>query len=550
MRFSITGQFVDIRRREIYPACVEVRDGVIYSVERVESVEKDHFILPGFVDAHVHVESSMLVPSQFARLAVVHGTVGTVSDPHEIANVCGMEGVDFMINNGQTVPFKFCFGAPSCVPATTFETSGAELRSADVELLLARPEVGYLTEVMNFPGVLNGDVELLKKIAAAKKYGKPVDGHAPGLTGEAVKQYIEAGISTDHECFTTAEALEKLKHGMKVQIREGSAARNFEALVHLINEHYENMMFCSDDKHPDNLVQGHINQLCARAVAGGADVFKVLQMACVNPVEHYGLQVGVLQQGDPADFIVVEDLQSFNVLRTYIDGELVAEGGRSLISLQEERLEPVNRFNCRPRTAADFVVQASAFPAQEGMIPVIAVTDGQLVTDKRWETPRLEEGIIACDVPRDILKIAVVNRYHDAPVACAFITNFGLKRGALASSIAHDSHNIIAVGANDDDLCRAVNLVIESKGGVSLVDGAEERLLALPVAGLMSNQDGYEVARKYSELDAGARALGSTLASPYMSLSFMALLVIPELKLSDKGLFDGGRFAFLQADRG
>lgn len=498
------------------------------------------FILPGFIDAHIHIESSMLIPSEFARLAVVHGTVATVSDPHEIANVCGLKGVEFMIQNGKTVPFKFNFGAPSCVPATTFETAGAELKSADVEELLRREEVLYLSEMMNFPGVLHGDAEVLKKIAAAKKYEKPVDGHAPGLRGEEAKQYIDAGISTDHECFTAEEALEKLKYGMKILIREGSAAKNFEALIDLLNDYPQQIMFCSDDKHPDSLVEGHINRLCARAVAKGIDVFKVLQAACVNPVGHYKLKVGLLRENDFADFIVVKDLENFDLLQTYVNGQLVAEEGKSLINRQSAMVSGVNNFSCSKKEAGDFVVMAGNNP-----LPTVAIEalDGQLITNKTPFKPLIDYGNILSDVENDILKIVVVNRYKDAPVAKAFIKNLGLKSGAIASSVAHDSHNIVAVGVDDESICRAVNLIIEKQGGVSCV-GAEDLVLPLPVAGLMSAEDGYEVAKQYSAIDQAAKELGSTLSAPFMTLSFMALLVIPHLKLSDLGLFDGDSFSF------
>ncbi|MBS1563482.1 MAG: adenine deaminase, partial [Bacteroidetes bacterium] len=492
----------------------------------------------------------------------VHGTVGTVSDPHEIANVCGMEGVEFMISNGRTVPFKFNFGAPSCVPATVFETAGATLDANDVEQLLARPEIKYLSERMNFPGVLTGDEEVMKKIAAAQRHGKPVDGHAPGLRGEQARQYIEGGktnnpptepallsepfsrvvISTDHECFTAEEALDKLQYGMKILIREGSAAKNFDALAGLLNDYADRMMFCSDDKHPDSLVAGHINQLCARAVAMGIDVFNVLRAACINPVTHYKLDIGLLQRGDPADFIVVKDLEKFEVLQTYINGELVAENGQTKIGEEATTTQPaVNQFSCAPLKPEDFRVPFSG----QKSIPVIEALDGQLITNKLHGAPKIEDDAIVSDLDRDFLKIVVVNRYHDAPAAKAFIKNFGLKKGAIASSVAHDSHNIVAVGLDDESLARAVNLVIAKKGGVSCVDAEHELVLALPVAGLMSQENGYAVADAYTNIDKMAKSLGSPLAAPFMTLSFMALLVIPHLKLSDKGLFDGDSFALM-----
>lgn len=538
--FSVTGQFVDIPNKRIFAAEIVVKEGKIEAVNPTNApIANNQFLLPGFVDAHVHIESSMLVPSEFARLAVVHGSVGTVSDPHEIANVLGMEGVDFMIENGKTVPFKFNFGAPSCVPATIFETAGATLDSANVQKLLERPEVKYLSEMMNFPGVLYNDAEVMKKIAAAHVLGKPVDGHAPGLRGEQAKQYIDTGISTDHECFTAEEALDKLQYGMKILIREGSAAKNFEALAGLLHEHSDNMMFCSDDKHPDSLALGHINQICARAVAKGIDVFKVLQAACINPVKHYKLDIGLLQPGDAADFIVVENLVDFNVLKTYIDGVLVAENG--ITKIEVGKSDVINQFNCAPKKSSDFAIPYN----DEETIPVIEALDGQLITNRLSFTPKIIDGNIVSDLDNDVLKMVVINRYHEAPIATAWVKNFGLKQGAIASSVAHDSHNIIAVGVDDESISAAANLVIAERGGVSAVGPLKSLILPLPVAGLMSNNDGYEVAQQYTVIDAFSKELGSTLSAPFMTLSFMALLVIPHLKLSDKGLFDGDRFEFV-----
>ena len=539
--FSITGNLVDIHKEEIYPAEIKIDNGKISSIKTNPklAVLPNNFILPGFIDSHVHIESSMLVPSEFARLAVVHGTVATVSDPHEIANVCGMEGVEFMIENGKTVPFKFNFGAPSCVPATIFETAGASLEVTDVEKLLQRDEIKYLSEMMNFPGVLFKDEEVLQKIASAHRLNKPVDGHAPGLRGEKAKQYIDAGIYTDHECFTKEEALDKLNYGMKILIREGSAAKNFEALIDLLNDWPDMIMFCSDDKHPDSLVLGHINQLCARAVAKGINIFKILKAACLNPVLHYKLDVGLLRVGDAADFIVVKDLENFKVEKVFIDGEIVAENGKS--NIRTTRSGIVNNFSCNKKEVSDFEIVYT----NEKRIPVIEALDGQLITNRLSYEPKVSGGKIVSDKERDILKIVVVNRYSNTAVAKAFIKNFGLKKGALASSVAHDSHNIVAVGVDDESICKAVNLVIEKKGGVSAVGSNNEMVLRLPVAGLMSNEDGYKIAADYTAIDKMTKEeLGSTLGSPFMTLSFMALLVIPHLKLSDRGLFDGDKFEF------
>ncbi len=541
--FTISANIVIIPAREIFYGELAVAEGKIASINLLNQQPDVNapFLLPGFIDSHVHVESSMLVPSEFAKLAVVHGTTGTISDPHEIANVCGIDGVMFMIENGKTVPFKFHFGAPSCVPATIFETAGASLNAAAVEKLLANNDIHYLSEMMNFPGVLNGDKEVLDKLAAAVKYNKPVDGHAPGLMGEAAKKYIEAGISTDHECFTEAEALDKLQYGMKILVREGSAAKNFDALVNLLHQHHEQMMFCSDDKHPDSLVAGHINNLCARAVAAGVNVFKVLQVACINPVLHYKMSNGILRIGDAADFIVVDNLVDFNVQQTYIDGVLVAEEGKSLIETVPSEI--INEFNCTNKSADDF---SMPYDNEIKEIAVIEALDGQLITPKLMAAPLVKAGHMVSDVAEDIVKIAVVNRYKDAPVTKAFIKNIGIKEGALASSVAHDSHNIVVVGVDDESMAKAVNLIIEERGGVSAVSKNESMLLPLPVAGLMSNEDAYVVASQYTNIDRFAKEqLGSPLSAPFMTLSFMALLVIPHLKLSDKGLFDGDSFSFV-----
>jgi adenine deaminase len=544
-RFTIQGNLVDVFQHKIYPAEIKIEGERITSIQPLNHSTNQplNYIIPGFIDAHVHIESSMLIPSEFARLAVVHGTVATVSDPHEIANVCGMKGIDYMIENGETVPFKFNFGAPSCVPATSFETAGAVIDVPQIEELMRRDEILYLSEMMNFPGVLNGDKEVLQKIGAAKKHNKPIDGHAPGLRGETAKKYIDAGISTDHECFTKEEALDKLKYGMKILIREGSAAKNFEALADLLNDYPDRMMFCSDDKHPDSLVDGHINRLCARAIAKGIDVFKVLKAACVNPVNHYKLRVGLLRQNDFADFIVVKDLINFEVLQTYVNGELVAENGKSLIrsNLKGQSSKAVNHFNCSKKKPEDFKIVSTS----EKEIKVIEALDGQLITNKIFVVPKRVNNEIISDTEKDILKIAVVNRYNDAPITKAFIKNFGLKKGAIASSVAHDSHNIVVVGVDDDSICKAVNVIIEAKGGVSCVGESKQLLLPLPVAGLMSEEDGYTVAEKYSTIDQATKELGSTLLAPFMTLSFMALLVIPHLKLSDLGLFDGDEFKLI-----
>ncbi|MFT5257701.1 MAG: adenine deaminase [Arenicella sp.] len=532
----VQGNIVDIQNKKIFKGEVEVKNGKILEI-REANHHKENFILPGFVDAHIHIESSMLVPSEFAKIAVVHGTVATVSDPHEIANVLGVKGVDFMIENGKKVPLKFNFGAPSCVPATSFESAGAVIDADDIKLMMENPDIKYLAEMMNYPGVLFDDAEVLAKIQHAKNNNKPIDGHAPGLRGDDVTKYIAAGISTDHECFTYEEALEKLQKGMKVLVREGSAAKNFEALIDLLPEHFENMMFCSDDKHPDDLLLGHINQFCERAVAKGVDVFKVLQAACVNPVKHYNLEVGLLQKGDAADFILVDNLKEFNVLETYINGELVAKKGESFV--KSVPFEVLNNFNTDQKKVADFRFESSA-----NKIRVIEALDGELVTNQIEENSLIVDGNLVSNTATDVLKMTVVNRYKNEVPAIAFIKNFGIKEGAIASSVGHDSHNIIAIGVSDEAICRVVNLIIENNGGICAVNTSEEKIVSLPVAGIMSDLSAEEIGKSYAELDAMAKKMGSKLRAPYMSLSFMALLVIPSLKLSDKGLFDGTSFKF------
>ncbi|WP_428267120.1 adenine deaminase [Haliangium sp.] len=543
----VSGQVVDPVAGTIRPAEIEIAAGRIRALTPTEH-PGPRYLVPGLVDAHVHVESSMLPPSEFARAALVRGTVAAVADPHEIANVLGEAGVRYMMADGARVPLVFGFGAPPCVPATAFETAGARLGPATVAALLAEPGVTHLSEVMNVPGVLAGDPDLAAMLAAARRLGKPIDGHAPGLMGPGLRRYAEAGVGTDHECATLAEARARVALGMKVLIREGSAARNFDALVPLLDEHPEACMLCADDTHPDDLVRGHIDDLVRRALARGIDVMKVLRAACVNPVRHYRLDVGLLQVGDRADFLELDSLDEFEIARTVVAGEVVAERGRSLLP----RL-PVtcpNAFEATPKTAADFALAAPPGPTPVTM-PVIVAHDGQLVTERLELAARVEAGRVVADPARDLLLLTVVNRYRDAPPALALVRGFGLTRGALASSVAHDSHNIVAVGADAGALCRAVNLVIAHRGGIAAVDPANEteraaeRILALPIAGLMSDRPYAEVARAYEDLNELAAALGSRQRAPFMTLSFMALLVIPALKLSDRGLFDGEAFSLL-----
>jgi len=533
---KLEGNIIDVVNKRIFTGSVEWNEGRITAVKE-HSTESKRYILPGLVDAHVHIESSMLIPSEFARLAVVHGTVATVSDPHEIANVLGMEGVHYMIANSKKVPFHFHFGAPSCVPATVFETAGAALGPQEVRELLENEDIYYLAEMMNYPGVLFKDADVMEKLRIAREIGKPIDGHAPGLRGDEARQYISAGISTDHECFTIEEALDKLKHGMKIIIREGSAAKNFEALVNLFDTHPEQLMFCSDDKHPDDLIKGHINQLVLRAQAQGKDLMEILRACTLNPIEHYKLNNGLLREGDSADMIVIDHPETFNVLQTYISGKLVAENGNSHLQHIEEA--PINHFNCAPVSLEEL-----AMPLAPGTHRAIKILDQQIVTEET--SYRHSGGEFIPDTDHDFLKIVVVNRYKKAPIAKAIVSASTLKQGAIASSVAHDSHNIIAIGTNDADLQVAINAVIEKSGGVSAAFDGNERVVGLPVAGLMSNDNGHEVAANYEHLDHWVKdQLGCTLTSPYMTLSFLALLVIPKLKLSDKGLFDGQKFEFV-----
>lgn len=552
MSHQITAHLVDLHLREIYLATVSIDTGKIVSIDRVpidrlppatktsdaSALESLPYLMPGFVDAHIHVESSMLMPNEFARVAVGHGTVATVSDPHEIANVCGVAGVELMLENASQVNFKFMFGAPSCVPATSFETAGAVIDAAAVEQLMGDDRIGYLSEVMDFPAVLRREEQVMSKIKAAQKHNKPVDGHAPGLRGSEAASYIAAGISTDHECVTLEEALDKISCGCKIAIREGSAARNFDALYHLIKSHPQDCMLCSDDKHPDEFLLGHINQLAARAVARGCDLMDVLTVACLNPVDHYRMDVGTLKVGDPADFIVVQDLTNFQVRETYINGEKVFADGKCLIPTTPT--STINHFVASPVTADQLVVKSKAKFAR-----VIVAVDGQLVTHTQTVKCLTQSGNVVADFQHDVLKIVVVNRYNPSLPKVALVSGFGLTSGALASSVAHDSHNIIAVGTNDQDIATAINRVIADRGGLAVSRDGQADGLPLPVAGLMAVDSCDVVAAKYSQLDAAVKSMGTSLRSPFMTLSFMALLVIPSLKISDKGLFDVDQFDFV-----
>ncbi|AZQ62016.1 adenine deaminase [Flammeovirga pectinis] len=533
MATEIKGNIVDVHKRMIYPGCITIEGKRIKSIKYDESSKGiSQYIVPGFVDAHIHIESSMLAPVEFAKIAVRHGTVATISDPHEIANVVGIEGIHYMIENGKQTPFKFNFGAPSCVPATAFETAGDTISVSQIEELLANDDIKYLSEMMNWPGVLNNDADVMAKIRIAKTAKKPVDGHAPGLKGKKLIKYAAAGISTDHESFELDEALHKIEHGMKIQIREGSAAKNFEALSPLLKSHPSKLMFCTDDSHPHELINGHMDKFIKRALDMGTDIFDAIKIASIHPIEHYNLDVGQLREGDYADFVIINNMSNFKPIATYINGVKVAENGKELFSTPTAQI--INKFNCQPKKASDFNLALDG----KNKVRVIVAHDGQLITsEESHDINSLKEN--------DVLKVAVVNRYQEAPVSVAYIKGFGLKEGAIASTVAHDSHNIVAVGVTDEAIAAAVNKVIDMQGGLCIKNDTKEATFALPIAGLMTNIDGESAAKKYIQLLETAKEFGSTLHDPYMTLSFMALLVIPQLKISDKGLFDGKTFNFV-----
>jgi adenine deaminase len=536
----ISANIVDLISRTIFFAKVHWDGRRICKITRCSDLQPDQpYLIPGFVDAHVHIESSMLVPDEFAYAAVQHGTLACVSDPHEIANVLGIKGIDYMIERAGLTPFKILFGAPSCVPATPFETAGATITADDIKRLIRDKKVGYLSEMMNFPGVINGDDDVIEKLNIARQFNLPVDGHAPGLTGDAAKRYAAAGISTDHECISLKEASDKIACGMKILLREGSAAKNFNALHPLLKTHPESVMFCSDDKHPDDLVNGHIKSLVKRALALGYDLFDVLSAASLNPVSHYRLPLGLLQRGDFMDALLVNNLSEFTLQKAWIEGKTVFADG--LCCFRHYPVPSINNFHAHP------VLEQQLNLAHIGAaMPVIVASDGQLWTEKESCIAPNRNGLVTADIDHDLLFITVYNRYSRAQPSIALIKGFGLKSGAIASSVSHDSHNIVAVGTDASSLAKAINAVIATQGGLSVADNQSVECLPLPVAGLMSDQPAETVAPKYKYLTQLARKLGSRLTSPFMTLSFMALLVIPKLKLSDKGLFDGESFQLLE----
>jgi adenine deaminase len=533
---KLYSNFIDIHSRRIYPAEITIQNKRIISI-REKKLKADHYILPGFVDAHVHIESSMVTPAAFSEVAMRHGTIAAVSDPHEIANVLGLDGVDFMVKNAAKTPMKILFGAPSCVPATSFESSGSEIDSKGIFNLLQNPDIGFLAEMMNFPGVIQGDPEVIEKLSVAKKENYPIDGHAPGLRGKDLEKYAAAGISTDHECFSYEEAIEKISLGMKILIREGSGAKNFQALIPLLQEYPDRIMFCTDDIHPDDLIKGHINLLVRRAIGEGYNIFDVLCAAGKNAADHYGLDIGMLREGDPADFIIVDSLEKWNVLETYINGSSVFKDGRTSLDLVAS--EKPNKFNIQKIQSHDLIVKAEGEDLR-----VIKAIDGELITKEVRTRGKTEGGDVVADIENDTLKIAVVNRYSQSKPAMGFINGFGITKGALASSIAHDSHNIICVGTSDEYMAEAINWIIEHKGGIVVNDGNHLKGLPLDIAGIMSSETVEYAALKYNELTSIAKELGSEMKAPFMTLAFMALLVIPEIKLSDKGLFSGNEFSF------
>ena len=558
---------LDVIANTIYPASITIKDGMFSEVTPIvvtddTELDFDGLVLPGLIDAHIHIESSMLTPAQFAKIAVRYGVTSAVCDPHEIANVLGIEGVEFMIENASQVPFNFYFTAPSCVPATPFETSGYSLGVSEIEYLLQKDEIIGLGEMMNFPGVINGDEEVLKKLDLARKYKKPIDGHAPLLSGENLDKYLEHDILTDHECVSFLEAFEKKRKGMKIMVREGSSAKNMEDIFNFKDSIYDlefggleeippsvlenniySLMFdfiVSDDKNSVDLVQGYLNESIKKAVDLGIGVLKAIDMTTVNPAYFYKLNSGVIVENAQADFIVIDELDTFKVLKTYIAGECVFDGENVLFDVPE--VEAENSMNVGLKTPQDFDIN---YDGDECEVNVIKCFDGQLLTEKETATLKTKDGVIQSDILNDILKISVVERHGKNHVSNGFIKGFGLKKGAIASSIAHDSQNIVVIGYNSKDMADAVNRVIENKGGLAVESEDFDDSLSLPIAGLMTNEDAFEVASKLKHLQKMAYALGCEINEPFMTMAFMSLLVMPSIKLSDKGLFDVDSFEFM-----
>jgi adenine deaminase len=533
--FSVKGVIVNPTSRTKEGGEILISNGEIKSIIKNPKI-KNPFILPGFIDSHVHIESSMLIPSQFARMAVKHGTIAVVTDPHEVANVAGIEGIWFMLSDARKTPMHFFFGVPSCVPASPLEKSGATLNSTDVKSLLSEDDFLYLAEMMNFPGVINDDEEVVRKISAAKELGKPIDGHAPGLSGEDLIKYVASGIETDHECSTTEEAIQKIKLGMKVLIREGSAAKNFDTLISLVKEFPKSVMFCTDDCHPDYLEKGHINKLVAKAIKQGYDFFDVIYAATINPINHYKLPLGRLKENDPADFILVKDLDNFEVLATYIKGKPVYSNNKINFSVKNV-VRPKFSFRSSFR-AEDLNVFCSG-----QKLNVIGAIEGELLTKWTKEDSPVPIGENVYANPKDdFLKIVLLDRYSEDPPVVCYIRGFGLKTGAIAASIAHDSHHIICIGCEDESIEQAFEWIISQKGGICFAKKQKVKGIPLPFFGLMTNLEGTSISKKYHNLNKLVRDAGSNLNSPFMTLSFMALTVIPELKVFHNGLFDANNF--------
>jgi len=536
--FEVKGNIVDAIQERIYKGKLIISNNKIVDIVEDSKIEEEEYILPGFVNSHVHIESSMITPLEFSKQAVKWGTVAVVSDPHEIANVLGEEGIEFMIANSKLSPMKFYFGVPSCVPATGFETSGAVLNSDKVHELLKNKDLHFLSEMMNYPGVIFNDEDVHNKLKYAKELNMPIDGHAPGLKGDDLEKYVNSGISTEHECTTIEEAKAKIKLGMKVQIREGSAAKNFEVLYSLIDLYPNDIMLCTDDTHPDDLMLGHINELVKRSVNKGLNLFNIIKAVNINPINHYKLNVGSLQKNDYADFVIVNNLKDFSVLKTYINGEEIFNGQRVNISGFDN--EKLNNFVAEKITKNDIKI----YNKENKKVKVINCFDGDLLTKQSLENlPLNEQGEILSDTQNDIIKIVVYNRYKKSKPVVGFIKNFGLQHGAVASSIAHDSHNVIACGVTDKDIVTVINKIVENKGGIAVYNGEKTFDLQLEIAGLMTNSPIEKVASEYELLNHIVKnELGSNLYAPFMTLSFMALLVIPEIKIGDKALFDGNKF--------
>lgn len=541
---KVEGNIVDVFERRIYPGEILISPGGKISEILPTDKKYDCFILPGFVDAHVHIESSMLIPSEFSKMVIRRGTVAVVNDPHEIANVMGIAGVRFMLENAKKAEIKIFFGIPSCVPATPFDCAGDELTSDDVLALSAYDEFVALSEMMNVPGVLQKDAEVRQKLEIARNRKLPIDGHAPGLSKHELRTYAEAGISTDHECVSLEEALEKIAVGMKIIIREGSAAQNFQNLHPLIQMYPDRLMFCVDDAHPDDILHnGEIDRLVKESIRLGYDLFDVLKIASINAIEHYHLPVGMLRKGDDADFVIVENLESFRILSTYI-------GGIEKYNLTVfPNFSNQSRLNCEGLNCFQHdIISITDLQKRVAMecIPVIQIRENEIVTAKyEYNPPSVPVNNLESDLSLDILKIVYLNRYTNGKPQIAFIRGFGLKEGAFATTIAHDSHNLLAIGTTDADLAEVINRVVGLKGGLAVKNENGIHVLPLPIAGIMTDQSAEHVAERYHFLNEELKRSGCVLKSPFMTLAFMSLLVIPELKIGEKGLFDFNKFAFV-----